>query len=369
MNDCAFQKYGMQTQAIDVREFELGGNTIRIILTGEREGHKFESENGISMFFTSNREEFRNMIAEVEKAMRVAARREKSRREKEQDERENPDAAVRIVAARQKGQITMLRKEADEKPMCSFKESVAVNATRRPSSEPKRDLKNRAKGNSGGPKKSKKWILWVAAAIAALGIGAHMLHNTSPEIKEPTYSQTREDSVKEVERDFIERYVNAYNKLEGTNYKPEEVIVVANSLSSAYRLNATIVTNGNDPSDVRDTLTRLGEGPIRTEQDVQIVQFIYKDKDGGEHPIGGFDRRGNYVHSGYNVDQLVDPTFVRPTASALDLPQELVVQGAGVVMGKGVEEKTSMNGRIKAYRSAAEAAYTDKDIEEDEPER
>ena len=349
-----------EMEATEREEFIINNKKYVVLLTDSRDRHVFRSEDGLlTILYASNKQEFNQAVS----ALRAQKARVK-------EWMESPDSMLEVmdrIRDRQKsGSIETLRDVANSQPPKSYIDMVAAKGRK----SPKERRTIRGAKTTDGPRRSKKWAIGLATVALVLGLGYAALQDTSPEIKEPTYSQTGElpskeqevqeketsnsssiDSVEEAEKDLIERYVNAYNKLKGTNYKPEEVIAKFQTPSCVFKTNNMFVTVGSNPKNVADVLNGLGMGPTGTVEDCKFVQFIINETN---YPLGGYNEFGTYVQSGLTAQkELKGQAGNLPTVQNLagyGLPPELLRQGVGIIMGaNGRELKESMKLRLDLY--------------------
>lgn len=348
------------------REFNVQGKKICIILSSEREWHSFKNEPGtVQMYFTSNRAEFDEAVRYMERLI-----------EEENKMREDPDYMLRLLEKKARP-ISGLQNTANNKDSQQFKKYVSQRGD-----QPRKRTIQKAKTLQESPQKSKKWPLYFLACLAAAGIGIGVYTNLQSReprpVKEPSTTQIGEiptlgntsnstkqssgkiDTIDAVEKDFIQKYVQAYNQLNGTKYTANAIKLFTNSLPSVFVLeDGRIVTRGMNPENVRKELSAIGSVGGSTEIS-QVVQFVYKDENGDTKILGTYSPNGQFVYSGLQLEDLTNPNFNEPNLSALGINNKTATRAFGVAFSNENESKESQDLRIALYNEAVQEEENEK---------
>lgn len=239
------------------------------------------------------------------------------------------------------------------------KNNEEMKNEKRQRKERKRDLKNKPS--------NKKWIgkaAAILAAIAAVAVIANEVTKNNETVQNPntpttnyteTYETTRApdriDTISEVKEDFVNDYLDAYNKVYGTNYKSGEMKVTALKADAVYELkDGRKVTRGALPYETEKILNNIGEFDI-ARINSEVAQILVNGRTLGTYNISN----GEFIYSGNQLSDLTDKEFEEPTLEKLGISKEKLDAAARVDLAKnGVENKESVDQRIARYNTLDE---------------
>lgn len=226
--------------------------------------------------------------------------------------------------------------------------------------EPKRDLKNKPS--------NKKWIgkaAVILAAIAAVAVIANEVTKNNETVQNPntpttnyteTYETTRApdriDTISEVEEDFINDYLDAYNDIYGTKYRKSDgdMLITALRDGAVYELeDGRKVTRGSLPYETEKVLNNIGEFDIANIHS-EVLQIVVNERVLGTYNIS----TGEFIYSGNQLSDLTEEEFEEPTLEKLGIDREKLNAAARVKLARNVESKQSINQRIARYNTLDE---------------
>lgn len=208
---------------------------------------------------------------------------------------------------------------------------------------------------------NKKWIAPTAVVLAV--IAPYIIYTEAENSKAPTppsngptssyagdsvptTKQNEIDTSAEVKKDFVNDYLDAYNKVYGTNYKSGEMVVKALKADAVYELDdGRKVTRGKFPYETEKVLNNIGKFGI-ARINSEVAQILVNGKILGTYNISN----GEFIYSGNQLSDLTDEEYKAPKLEDLGIDQEKLEAAARVALAKGgVESKESIDNRIKDY--------------------
>lgn len=262
------------------------------------------------------------------------------------------------------GRINANIASANQEPIEAYKKET----TEKLKQKQKRNLKNKPS--------TKKWVVGLSIALAtimaAAGIGT--LAQNSKETKENTtgYTERAEDpevtsdyileneitSVEGVEKDFVKKYLKAYNEKYHTNYISADMIVTALEEGIVYQTpNGDRVTRGNEPEETEEFLKKTEGGYAKIAGYDQVYQILVDD---GNKVLGTYSLDGEFIYSGNQLSDLVDEDFKKPQLIDLGVNPDKAKKAAEVIMADGVESSNSIEKRIKTYQNTPDVPQESK---------
>ena len=270
----------------------------------------------------------------------------------------------RATNNRGNGKISSNIASANQEPIEAYKKET----TEKLKQKQKRNLKNKPS--------TKKWVVGLSIALAtimaAAGIGT--LAQNSKETKENTtgYTERAEDpevtsdyileneitSVEGVEKDFVKKYLKAYNEKYHTNYISADMIVTALEEGIVYQTpNGNRVTRGNEPEETEEFLKKTEGGYAKIAGYDQVYQILVDD---GNKVLGTYSLDGEFIYSGNQLSDLVDEDFEKPQLIDLGVNPDKAKKAAEVMMADGVESSNSIKNRIKTYQNTPDVPQESK---------
>ena len=211
--------------------------------------------------------------------------------------------------------------------------------------------------------KLKRFGVGIAASILLLAAASEIDHNAkepsivdSPSIT-TTVTQTsgeeKIDSVKDVEEDFIDLYLEAYNQKYQTNYRTAELKTSNLKEGVVYKMeDGRVITRGALPDETEKVLKKYGTFKMVDGYDT-VVQVISE----AGVPLGTYNiSTGEFLYSGNNLKDFEDPNFREPELEKLEIDKEIMRAAAEIKESVRFENEESINMRIKHYNEAKEKA-------------
>ena len=228
--------------------------------------------------------------------------------------------------------------------------------------------------------------LLAAATIATAGISIHALAKFIDEKNNKTnvtekdnqeyvhkpFNSLEDDkinTVEDVKKDFLNRYLQAYNKMYKTNYNIYNTLINISLPADGYvfKVNDKLVTRGNNPEVTRSALDKMGN--VETEKGhttlVQIISSV------GDEMIvlGTYDKNsGEFIYSGMQMEDLQNEEFIVPELDKLEINNELMKNVSDVIQAGKAEGQQSIDIRIRRYIQCTQKLDRESEIKSDGPE-
>lgn len=225
-----------------------------------------------------------------------------------------------------------------------------------------------AKRNIKNKPSRKKLNLRVAAGLAAglvaLGMVGCGNKEKVPEVNQSgtiTYYSTLteeekiENAVKKAERDFLNKYIEAYNKEYGTNYMAFEAELCDNSIKEGivYVVDGKLVTPGNYPALVKQQLSEYGTVTSEDGHD-KVIQILASTERGDKKVLCTYDAKT--LETMYSGTDLSNFDSKLPELAELGIKEETAERMFEIELAKGVEGKDSIKARLDKYNKAVSNA-------------
>lgn len=221
----------------------------------------------------------------------------------------------------------------------------------------KRNIKNKPS--------RKRLNLRVAAGLVALGMVGCGNKEKVPEVNQSgtiTYSSTitedeekLENEVKKAERDFLNKYIEAYNKEYGTNYMAFEAELCDNSIKEGivYVVDGKLVTPGNYPALVKQQLSEYGTVTSEDGHD-KVIQILVNTENGDEKVLCTYDAKT--LETMYSGTDLSNFDSKLPELAELGIDKETAESIIELKFAEGVESNKSIKIRLDKYNKAVSNA-------------
>lgn len=156
-------------------------------------------------------------------------------------------------------------------------------------------------------------------------------------------------SVDGVEKDFVDKYLKAYNEKYDTNYTSAEMIVTSLNEGVVYETpNGNHVTRGKYSTETEKVLKNIEGGYRQVEGYDKVYQIMLSDNT----VLGTYNlTTGEFLYSGNQLADLKNKDFIKPELKELGINPEKGKKAAQVLSGQGVEDPHSLNLRIKDYQN------------------
>lgn len=165
------------------------------------------------------------------------------------------------------------------------------------------------------------------------------------EHQEGTFSYNPIDTIAEVEDDFVDKYLEAYNEKYGTNYQTGDMIVTPLRDNAVYELSdGRKVTRGSKPYETEKVLNNIGKFDI-AKINSEVVQVISNGRTLGTYNM----YTGEFIYSGNQIEDLTDEEFEEPTLESLGINKDKLTKAGQAIRSRGVEGKDSERIRAKNY--------------------
>lgn len=269
------------------------------------------------------------------------------------------------------GRISSSIRSANQEPTETYKKET----TEKIKQKPKRNLKNR-------PSK-KKWKVGLAIALASIiaATGTGLLVHNYKESKENTtgYTEKSEDlendsdiileekitSIEGVEKDFVDKYLKAYNDKYNTNYASAEMSVTELNEGIVYQTqNGDQVTRGKNPYETEKFLMENEGGCAKVSGYDKVYQILVDNGQDGYEILGTYSLDGEFIYSGNQLSDLTDEDFIKPQLVDLGINPDKAKKAAEVIAADGVENENSIKSRIEAYQNTTDVIQQVKDTQD-----
>ena len=269
------------------------------------------------------------------------------------------------------GEIINL-KEAAEKKVGDYIQLAA----RKKKPKEKRNIKNSPNKSKKPYKGQKKNRIKAAIAAAIVLIGTvtagAIISNHIKDKKDTTKTDTKVtktidkkkapsetalnnmiDTPEEVEQDFIDKYLKAYNEVYGTEYMSADLLVSSLKEGVVFETDdGKHVTRGNYPDSTKQTLENEGYTCYKVNGYDKVLQVITPEN----KVLGTYNMStGEFIYSG-NSETLAEDLQKDPaTLENLGINKKLLVSAAEVKQGEMAQESNSSIGqRVSNYADYAE---------------
>lgn len=161
------------------------------------------------------------------------------------------------------------------------------------------------------------------------------------------------DTPEEVEQDFIDKYLKAYNEVYGTEYMSADLLVSSLKEGVVFETDdGKHVTRGNYPDSTKQTLENEGYTCYKVNGYDKVLQVITPEN----KVLGTYNMStGEFIYSG-NSETLAEDLQKDPaTLENLGINKKLLVSAAEVKQGEMAQESNSSIGqRVSNYADYAE---------------
>lgn len=201
----------------------------------------------------------------------------------------------------------------------------------------------------------------VSAGIA-VGASGCMPKDIEKESNEKTTSYTENinknsnqeiKSINGVEKDFVGRYLEAYNKKYGTSYEQIDADMYTTSLEEGvvYEVDGKLVTRGSHPDETRAILENIGE--VKLVSGYSNVMQIVVEVEGKNTVLGTYDiSTGKFLYSGNQLEDIQDTDFEAPELENIGIDSNVAKRASEVLQAEDVESEISIQARINLYKKA-----------------
>lgn len=204
----------------------------------------------------------------------------------------------------------------------------------------------------------------LAAGLVALGMVGCGNKERVPEVNQSgtiTYSSTLteeekiENAVKKAERDFLNKYIEAYNKEYGTNYMAFEAELCDNSIKEGivYVVDEKLVTHGNYPALVKQQLSEYGTVTSEDGHD-KVIQILASTEKGDKKVLCTYDAKT--LETMYSGTDLSNFDSKLPELTELGIDKETAESIIALKFAEGVESYKSIKMRLDKYNKAVSNA-------------
>ena len=205
----------------------------------------------------------------------------------------------------------------------------------------------------------------LAAGLVALGMVGCGNKEKVPEVNQSgtitTYYSTLteeekiENAVKKAERDFLNKYIEAYNKEYETNYMAFEAELCDNSIKEGivYVVDGKLVTPGNYPALVKQKLSEYGTVTSEDGHD-KVMQILASTERGDKKVLCTYDAKT--LETMYSGTDLSDFDSKLPELTELGIDKETAESIIALKFAEGVESYKSIEMRLDKYNKAVRNA-------------
>ena len=186
-----------------------------------------------------------------------------------------------------------------------------------------------------------------------------------------TQEESLRTQIKNAEDDFLDYYLEAYNKLNGTDYNNDynNVGLMVSTLRQGVVFkteDGKLVTRGSLPDETKKVLMQYGDVDSEDGHE-RVIQVVTNH---GKKVLGTYDfGNGEYIYSGNDLTDFEksenDEDFEEPTIENLGIDFDIMHGVGDLLRASLVEEKDSVEIRLNAYKKAkakVDARNADKNI-------
>lgn len=165
-----------------------------------------------------------------------------------------------------------------------------------------------------------------------------------------------------VEKDFVDRYLKAYNEKYNTNYTSAEMIVTSLNEGVVYETpNGNHVTRGEYATETEKVLKEIEGGYRKVEGYDKVYQIILSDNT----VLGTYNvTTGEFLYSGKQLADLKNKDFIKPELKKLGINPEKGQKAAEVLIALEAEDEKSIQQRIGTYQKTSDIPAEEKTTED-----
>ena len=262
------------------------------------------------------------------------------------------EEAMKIVErGRQRGKVINYIDYANRISPEQYKRLIEQNLqSQQRQDQPKRTI-------TGKRTLSKKGKILIAGGLATLVLAGAVIANHVNEGRTPsepiaTTSQSEQekiDTVLEVKQDFIQKYLQEYNRVYGTDYATADLYVKSLEDGAVFEVQDQHITRGNHPDQTRKFLEE-NIGDVKVVQGYNEVAQIVITTGAKDVILGTYHAgTGEFLYSGNQLEDLQDQKVEKPTLDKLGIPNSRLTSAVAVVLASQREQKPSIDQRIDHY--------------------
>lgn len=247
---------------------------------------------------------------------------------------------------------------------------------------PIEEYKNTTEKNTRKPKKlkskpsMKKWKVITAIALigATAATASIAIAKNEHKVEENTVGYTEKQNnenesniilenqittVEGVEKDFVDKYLKAYNEKYNTDYDSAKMIVTSLNEGVVYETpSGDHVTRGNNPTETEKVL-KDNNGGYRI---VEGYNKVYQIVDDNNKVLGTYNlATGEFIYSGNQLSDLKNNKFKKPELEELGINPNKAEKAAEVLASAKSESSDSINKRIQQYQITSDTLEREND--------
>lgn len=186
-----------------------------------------------------------------------------------------------------------------------------------------------------------------------------------------TQEESLRTQIKNAEDDFIDYYLEAYNKLNGTNYNNDynNVDLMVSDLRQGVVFtteDGKLVTRGSLPDETKKVLMKYGDVDLENGHE-RVIQIVTNY---GKKVLGTYDfLNGEYIYSGNDLTDFEksenEENFEEPTIENLGIDFNYMHKAADLERARGREDEDSLEIRLndcKKAKAKVDARNAEKNI-------
>ncbi len=169
-----------------------------------------------------------------------------------------------------------------------------------------------------------------------------------------TQEENLKMQIKNIEDDFINYYLEAYNELYETDYNDAEIMVTDLKDGAVFITeDGKLVTRGSLPDETEKTLIQYGNVDLENGHE-RVVQVVTQN---GSKVLGTYDYvNGEYIYSGNDLTDFKkaenDNDFKEPTIDNLGVKWDYMSDVADLERARGREDEDSLEIRLNACKKS-----------------